>query len=67
MVSNPSLANNPVHAANILALFIKDKERSIREAVLDGNLKQARKLVNGGSHGLDRFKSAFNIGDALVN
>jgi putative chitinase len=67
MVSSPSLANNPVHAANILALFLKDKERPIREAVLDGNLKQARKLVNGGSHGLVRFKSAFNIGDALVN
>lgn len=66
LVSNPTLANNPAHAANILALFLKDKERQIREAVLDHNLKQARKLVNGGSHGLDRFTSAYTIGDGLV-
>jgi peptidoglycan L-alanyl-D-glutamate endopeptidase CwlK len=41
-------------------------ERAIKEALIIGDLRQARRLVNGGSHGLDRFTDAFQIGDALI-
>jgi hypothetical protein len=34
--------------------------------LLEQDLKVARKLVNGGSHGIKRFAEAFNIRDALL-
>jgi putative chitinase len=66
LVDNPDLANDPDISAKLLAIFLKDKERAIKEALLDNDLRLARKLVNGGSHGLDRFTEAFNIGDSLI-
>jgi putative chitinase len=66
LIENPELANGPDVAARLLASFIKSKERQIKEALLDNNLKLARRLVNGGSNGLDRFSDAFVIGDHLV-
>ena len=66
LVQNPELANDPDIAAKILASFLKDKEMRIKEALLDGDLRLARKLVNGGSHGLDDFKDAYNIGNDLI-
>jgi len=66
LVDNPELANDPTIAAQLLASFLKAKERAIKEALLENNLKQARKLVNGGSHGLDRFVDAYTIGNHLI-
>ena len=66
LVDNPDLANDPTIAAKLLASFLQDKERAIKEALLDNDLRAARKLVNGGSHGLDRFTDAFTIGDRLL-
>jgi len=66
LVSNPARANDPATAANILAFFLKRREGKIRDALKAGDLKQARKLVNGGSHGLDRFTDAFRIGEKLL-
>jgi putative chitinase len=66
LVSQPQMACDSVTAANLLAAFIKDKERAIREALLVGALSSARRLVNGGVHGLDRFTDAFKTGDALI-
>jgi peptidoglycan L-alanyl-D-glutamate endopeptidase CwlK len=66
LVDNPELANDPDIAAKLLASFLKDKERAIKEALVDNDLKAARKLVNGGSHGLDRFAEAFTIGEGLI-
>lgn len=66
LVDNPELANDPEVAAKLLASFLKNREREIKEALLDKNLKQARKLVNGGSHGLTRFSEAFRIGESLI-
>jgi peptidoglycan L-alanyl-D-glutamate endopeptidase CwlK len=34
--------------------------------LLDGDLAAARKLVNGGHHGLSEFSEAYRIGDALL-
>jgi len=66
LVKNPDLANDPEIAAKILASFLKDKERRIKEALLEGDLRLARRLVNGGSHGLADFTDAYNIGNNLI-
>ena len=63
---NPPLANDSKAAGQILAQFLANKEDAIRAALAEGDLKQARKLVNGGSHGLDRFKDAYNRGLELI-
>ena len=66
LTKKPELANDPKIAAEILAAFLKDKERQIKEALLEDDLKTARKLVNGGSNGLDRFADAYQRGDSLL-
>jgi peptidoglycan L-alanyl-D-glutamate endopeptidase CwlK len=66
LIDNPKLANQPDIAAKLLASFIKSKEQAIRNALKAGDLKKARKLVNGGSHGLDEFTKAFNTGKSLL-
>jgi putative chitinase len=66
LVLQPPLANDSKAAGQILAQFLMNKEDAIRAALAAGDLKQARKLVNGGSHGLDRFKDAYNKGLALI-
>lgn len=59
---NPELANDPKIAAKLLANFLKANESGIRDALKNDDLKEARRLVNGGSHGLADFKAAFNAG-----
>ncbi len=66
LVQKPDLANQPDVAAQLLAAFLSDKERQIKEALLAGDMRTARKLVNGGSNGLDRFVDAYNRGDPLI-
>jgi peptidoglycan hydrolase-like protein with peptidoglycan-binding domain len=66
LIDNPDLANQPDIAAKLLASFIKNKEQAIRHALGVGDLATARKLVNGGSHGLPEFTQAFNTGKSLV-
>jgi len=66
LIANPELASEPAIAAKLLAAFLKDKERRIKEALLDWDYAGARRLVNGGSHGLDRFADAFKIGLRLT-
>jgi len=67
LVKKPELANQPDIAARILSAFLKDKERPIKEALLENDLKRVRRLVNGGSHGLQRFSEAYAIGDELLD
>jgi len=68
LVANPELANDPQVAASILARFLSDREDRIREALASNptDLATARRLVNGGSNGLDRFTDAFNRGMQLI-
>jgi peptidoglycan L-alanyl-D-glutamate endopeptidase CwlK len=66
LVDHPDLANDPAIAAQLLSSFLKDKERAIKEALLERHLKLARQLVNGSGHGLERFIETFNIGDGLL-
>jgi len=62
----PELANESRIAAKLLAAFLKSKERPIKEALLERDLRRARRLVNGGSHGLDAFRETFERAEALL-
>ena len=66
LAGNPDLANDPTLAAELLACFLKEREDRIREAIGANDLITARRLVNGGSNGLDRFQDAFQIGLKLI-
>lgn len=66
LITDPTLANQPDIAAKLLASFLKSHEGAIRQALAKNNLAAARKLVNGGSHGLDAFTQAFNIGKSVI-
>jgi predicted chitinase len=59
LLANPELANEPRTAARILALFVADREARILDALHADNLPVARKAVNGGTHGLDRFTATY--------
>ena len=67
LVENPDLANDPDIAARLLASFLKVHEERIRAALAAGDLREARRLVNGGSHGLDDFTAAYQTGLALLD
>lgn len=62
LINHPELCNDPATAGRILAQFLKNAESSIRTALRNNDLATARKLVNGGSHGLDAFEDAYNKG-----
>ena len=67
LVKQPELANEPACAAQLLATFLGDRELQIKTAVQEGDLRRARRLVNGGSHGLDAFVEAWRIGALLTD
>ena len=59
------LANAPEVASLLLAFFLSSCADKMRPALAKGDLAAARKLVNGGSHGLDRFKDVFKLADKV--
>lgn len=59
--ASPDLADAPEVAAVLLATFLGDVATKARERLAAGDLAGARKLVNGGTHGLDKFRSVFTI------
>ncbi|MEH2513095.1 hypothetical protein V1291_004449 [Nitrobacteraceae bacterium AZCC 1564] len=66
LIENPELANDPATAGLILAQFLKNKDSAIRAALAISDLLKARKLVNGGSHGFDRFKDTYDRGSGIL-
>jgi peptidoglycan L-alanyl-D-glutamate endopeptidase CwlK len=64
--AQPELANAADIAAQLLALFLGDRELQIKDALMHGNYQAARRLVNGGVHGLDDFTDAYVTGDKLL-
>ncbi len=66
LISEPDLANDPGIAADLLANFLKHREVQIRAALAVHDLQEARRLVNGGSNGLQAFEEAYNIGLSLI-
>jgi predicted chitinase len=65
-VQNPDLANDAEIAAQLLASFLKNKEGLIKQALLADDLATARRLVNGGTHGVDAFTNAYRTGERLI-
>lgn len=61
LLTQPELANTPEVAALLLARFLADRAEPLRAALADDDHRRARKLVNGGSHGLARFESVFEL------
>ena len=66
LLTHPDLANDSRLASQLLAAFLKDSEAPIREALALNDLGAARKLVNGGSHGLGRFAESYRSGEGLI-
>lgn len=67
LLDNPDLANDSDIAAALLAYFLKSKENLIRKDLEEGDLKSARKQVNGGLHGFkERFQPAMKKGIELL-
>jgi putative chitinase len=63
---DPELANVSWTAARVLAAFLADKRSAAKYAIFGQDLLTARKLVNGGSHGFERFQAAFVTGERLL-
>ena len=59
LAANADLANAPEVASVLLAQFLANWADRMRPALAKDDFLAARKLVNGGSHGLDRFKDVF--------
>lgn len=55
LVGDPDKALDPVVAAQVLALYFR--ERGVDQAALRKDWPKARKLVNGGFNGLERFSA----------
>ena len=65
LVDLPELANAPEIAALLLAEFLRDHADAFREAIGRQDYRAARKLVNGGGHGLERFRDVFDLAPAV--
>ncbi len=61
LVENPDSACAPEIAGCLLAAYLSAKRDKLSTALTQNKLKAARKVVNGGSHGLDRFTETFRI------
>lgn len=66
LIADPDLACDPVIAATLLAAFINAHAPAIRAALAAADLARARRLVNGGTHGLADFTAAYQIGTRLL-
>lgn len=62
----PELIENPVVSARALALFLRKRKMEINEALRNRDYGKARRLVNGGAHGLDEFQSTYIRGMRLI-
>jgi putative chitinase len=67
LVGRPQDACETTIAAQLLAAFIASEEVPIKQALLANDLARARRLVNGGSHGLNDFANAYQIGTRLFD
>ncbi len=66
LADTPDLANSPDIAGRLLASFLWVKQGTLEAALARGDLSAARRLVNGGTNGLDRFAEAYRVGTSLM-
>jgi len=67
LATQPARANEPAVAADLLAAFVKAKEIPLKQALVRDDMADARRLVNGGRHGLDQFTDAYRTGQKLLS
>lgn len=60
LIADPDAALDPKTAARILAAFMKDKDERIQRAWENQDWRDARRAVNGGTHGQDRFEAVIH-------
>ncbi len=65
LAENPDCACAPEVAACLLAAYLDANREKLSGALARGDLKAARKVVNGGSHGLERFSETFRMAQEL--
>ena len=61
LADRPDSACAPEVAACLLGAFLDANRERLLKALAADDLKAARKVVNGGSHGLDRFSETFRL------
>jgi len=66
LLTEPERANEPLIAARVLARFLKDRELAIKQALLERDFARARRMVNGGRHGLAEFTASYLAGERLL-
>lgn len=64
LADNPDSACAPEVAACLLAAFLDANRERLSKALDRDDLKAARKVVNGGSHGLERFSETYRLAQA---
>lgn len=65
LADNPDSACAPEVAACLLAAFLAGNRDRLTKALSKKDLKAARKVINGGSHGLERFSETFQKAQQL--
>ncbi|QSX78057.1 M15 family metallopeptidase [Agrilutibacter solisilvae] len=65
LLDDPERANDSALAGRILGQFLKNCEGRARAALAERNLEKARKCVNGGTHGMSRFRDAYERGERV--
>ena len=65
LAENPDAACAPEVAACLLAAFMDANQDRLRKALAANDLRAARKVVNGGSHGLVPFSETFTRARAI--
>lgn len=65
LADNPDSASAPEVAACLLAAYLDANRERLSKAIAKDDLKAARKVVNGGLHGLDRFSVTFRMAQKL--
>jgi len=66
LISSPDLAAESYPAARLLFCFLDAKKDRLHQALQAGDLAAARRLVNGGAHGLERFSETYRAADSLL-
>jgi predicted chitinase len=64
LLDNPDSACAPEVASCLLAAYLDANREKLSTALEKGDLKAARKVVNGGSHGLERFSDTYRMAQA---
>ena len=66
LVQNPDEAQEPIVAARILAIYLMNKQILLRDALAQGDLPRARRIMTGGTGGLSRFSEAYQAAIATL-